>query len=219
MDWHFAKAQDWPELVGAHERFVEDYDAQEHWGPPRTKGRSSLAGGGAGIRLRGAPPRGGAGAGLLLEQVRAGAGRPGLRALQALEGLRRGGARGQGGGPVARGGEPHRRPSAGRGSSGPPARRRSPGCSRSTPWARAAGSSTEAMMTATGQNIKRLLAFVRRGPRKVAQAAALRPPARQRLDPAHRRSGDHRRKRCVRPMFFNTLGRFATRRGAGGPAA
>ena len=36
----------------------------------------------------------------------------------------------------------------------------------------------EALMTATGQNVKRLLAFGRRGPKKVAQAAALRPPAR-----------------------------------------
>lgn len=43
-DWHFAKAQDWPELVGAHERFVEDYDAQEHWAHRERKdGRRSPA--------------------------------------------------------------------------------------------------------------------------------------------------------------------------------
>lgn len=30
-DWHFAKAETWPELARAHERFVEDYNAQEHW--------------------------------------------------------------------------------------------------------------------------------------------------------------------------------------------
>jgi transposase len=52
---------------------------------------------------------------------------------------------------------------------------------------------TEALMTATGQNVKRLLTFGGRGPKKVAQAAALRPPARLRLDLAHRRSLDHRR--------------------------
>ena len=43
-DWHFAKAQDWPELVGAHERFVEDYNAQEHWAHrEREDGRRSPA--------------------------------------------------------------------------------------------------------------------------------------------------------------------------------
>jgi hypothetical protein len=35
----------------------------------------------------------------------------------------------------------------------------------------------EALMTATGQNVKRLLLFGRRGPEELAQAAALRPPA------------------------------------------
>lgn len=66
----------------------------------------------------------------------------------------------------------------------------------------------EALMTATGQNIKRLLAFGRRGPEKLAQAAALRPPTGLRLDDAHRRFGDHRRKRHVDPTFFNKLERF-----------
>jgi transposase len=53
---------------------------------------------------------------------------------------------------------------------------------------------TEALMTATGQNVKRLLTFGGRRPKKVAQAAALRPPVRPRLDLAHRRSVDLRRK-------------------------
>jgi hypothetical protein len=65
----------------------------------------------------------------------------------------------------------------------------------------------EALMTATGQNVKRLLAFGRRGPGKLAQAAALRPPARPQLDPARRRSWYHRRERRVEPTFFNTLAR------------
>jgi len=66
----------------------------------------------------------------------------------------------------------------------------------------------EALMTAAGQNVKRLLAFVRRGPEKPAQAAALRPPARPQLDPTHCRSWDHRRERRVEQTFFNTLERF-----------
>ena len=35
----------------------------------------------------------------------------------------------------------------------------------------------EALVIAAGQNIKRLLTFSGRGPRRLAQAAALRPPA------------------------------------------
>ncbi len=30
-DWHFAKAQDFPELVRAHDTWREDYNAQRHW--------------------------------------------------------------------------------------------------------------------------------------------------------------------------------------------
>lgn len=30
-DWHFGKAERWPELVAAHSRWVEDYNAQVHW--------------------------------------------------------------------------------------------------------------------------------------------------------------------------------------------
>ena len=29
-DWHFAEAGTWSELVAAHDRFVEDYNAQAH---------------------------------------------------------------------------------------------------------------------------------------------------------------------------------------------
>jgi transposase len=64
---------------------------------------------------------------------------------------------------------------------------------------------TEALMMATGQNIKRLLSFGRRGPEKLAQEAALRPPVRLRLDLARRRIRDHRRQRRVDPTLFNTL--------------
>jgi Transposase DDE domain len=67
---------------------------------------------------------------------------------------------------------------------------------------------TEALMMATGQNIKRLLSFGRRGPEKLAQAVALRPPVRLRLDIARRRFRDHRRERRVDPTLFNTLYRF-----------
>ena len=44
----------------------------------------------------------------------------------------------------------------------------------------------EALLVAAGQNVKRLLEFGRRGPRKVVQAAALRPPERLPLLPVHR---------------------------------
>lgn len=66
------------------------------------------------------------------------------------------------------------------------------------------------LMTATGQNIKRLLSFKGRGPETLAQAAALRPPARLWLDLDHRRSGAQRRKRRVDPTFFNALARSPT---------
>jgi hypothetical protein len=55
----------------------------------------------------------------------------------------------------------------------------------------------ETLMTATGQNIKRLLAFGHRGPRKSAPAVALRPPDRLLPDLAHRAFRDHRRKRRI----------------------
>jgi hypothetical protein len=41
-DWHFAKAEGWAELTLAHERFVEDYNAQAHWAhQDREDGRRS----------------------------------------------------------------------------------------------------------------------------------------------------------------------------------
>ncbi len=67
---------------------------------------------------------------------------------------------------------------------------------------------TEALMTATGQNIKRLLAFGGSAPKKSAQAAALRPPDGLRPDLAHGRSWHHRRQRRIDPTLFNTLERF-----------
>ncbi len=30
-DQNFAEAESWAELAAAHDRFVEDYDAQAHW--------------------------------------------------------------------------------------------------------------------------------------------------------------------------------------------
>jgi hypothetical protein len=42
---------------------------------------------------------------------------------------------------------------------------------------------TEALLVAAGQNVKRLLTFGSRGPRKLAQVAALRPPVASHLDP------------------------------------
>lgn len=34
-DWHFSKAKSWAELVEAHDRFVEDYNAQTHFAHQR----------------------------------------------------------------------------------------------------------------------------------------------------------------------------------------
>ena len=43
-DWHFAKAESWAELALAHERFVEDYNAQAHFAHAgRDDGRRSPA--------------------------------------------------------------------------------------------------------------------------------------------------------------------------------
>jgi hypothetical protein len=43
-DWHFAKAENWAELALAHERFVEDYNAQAHFAHAgRDDGRRSPA--------------------------------------------------------------------------------------------------------------------------------------------------------------------------------
>jgi putative transposase len=43
-DWHFSQAKSWLELVGAHDRFVEEYNAQPHWAHrERPDGRRSPA--------------------------------------------------------------------------------------------------------------------------------------------------------------------------------
>lgn len=43
-DWHFVKADDWPELVQAHDRFVEHYNAQARFAHARRDdGRRSPA--------------------------------------------------------------------------------------------------------------------------------------------------------------------------------
>lgn len=67
---------------------------------------------------------------------------------------------------------------------------------------------TEALTIAAGQNVKRLLAFGGRGPKKLAQVAALRLPAGPLPNLARRKGGTHRRKRGVRPELFNKLGRL-----------
>ena len=66
----------------------------------------------------------------------------------------------------------------------------------------------EALLIAAGQNAKRLLAFGGMGPKKLAQAAALRPPARPLPDLPRHRFVEHHRKRGVNPELFNKLGRF-----------
>jgi hypothetical protein len=67
----------------------------------------------------------------------------------------------------------------------------------------------EALMVAAGQNVKRLLAFGGRKPKKLAQVAALRPPSAR----GHkiRCAREHRSSRYSwRPTkeFFNTLQPF-----------
>ncbi|PLS87173.1 MAG: hypothetical protein CYG60_03275, partial [Actinobacteria bacterium] len=43
-DWTFAQAESWPDLVEAHDRFVEDYNVQPHWAHrEREDGRRSPA--------------------------------------------------------------------------------------------------------------------------------------------------------------------------------
>jgi hypothetical protein len=52
---------------------------------------------------------------------------------------------------------------------------------------------TEVLVTAAGQNMKRLLSSGDRGPRKLALAAALRPPGRPRLPRFYHRPTKHSR--------------------------
>ncbi len=70
-----------------------------------------------------------------------------------------------------------------------------------------AKTNTEALMIAAGQNVKRLLSFEGRRPKKAAQAAALRPPTRPLPNLGHRTRGARRRKRCQDPPLFNKLER------------
>src|SRR3954447_9700372 len=65
----------------------------------------------------------------------------------------------------------------------------------------------EALLIASGQNVKRLLAFGGRRPKKLAQAAALRPPS---TGHGTNRTRKHLAGRSWWPsgVFFNTLDRF-----------
>ena len=69
----------------------------------------------------------------------------------------------------------------------------------------------EAVLIASGQNVKRLLAFGGRRPKKLAQAAALRSSTAT----GHkiRRAREHRAERfwSQSRVFFNSLGRFRYR--------
>ena len=62
----------------------------------------------------------------------------------------------------------------------------------------------EAMVIATGQNIKRLLTFSGRGPRKLAQAQALRPPAPTPSANSRLLRGSHRRRSTPLLPRFST---------------
>jgi transposase len=62
----------------------------------------------------------------------------------------------------------------------------------------------EALVTATGQNIKRLLTFGLRGPRRPAQVAALQPPERPPLRLDHHRSAANLRSRRRYSLRFST---------------
>jgi len=66
----------------------------------------------------------------------------------------------------------------------------------------------EALLIASGQNVKRLLAFGGRRPKKLAQAAALRRPTTTVYE--IRCAREHRSNRFWWPTkaFFNTLGRL-----------
>ena len=74
---------------------------------------------------------------------------------------------------------------------------------------------TEALLIAAGQNVKRLLTFGGRRPKKVAQAAAAEPPPRPPPGLPRHRFVEHRRKRGVNPKLFNKLVRFRDMVGGG----
>jgi len=62
----------------------------------------------------------------------------------------------------------------------------------------------EAMVTAAGQNIKRLLAFSGRGPRRLAQVEALWPLAPTPSANGRLLQGSHRRRSTPLPARFST---------------
>jgi transposase len=66
----------------------------------------------------------------------------------------------------------------------------------------------EAMVIATGQNIKRLLTFWSRGPRKLAQVEALRPPAPTSSANSRPLRGSHRRRPHRSSRVFQRAGVF-----------
>jgi hypothetical protein len=69
----------------------------------------------------------------------------------------------------------------------------------------------EALLIASGQNVKRLLAFGDRRPKELAQAAALRPPVA--IIHEISRTREHRSSPFWSPTraFFNTLASLAKR--------
>jgi transposase len=67
---------------------------------------------------------------------------------------------------------------------------------------------TEALLIASGQNVKRLLAFECRRPKNLAQVAALRPPSATSHDIRRARKHLTRRSRRSTRVFFNSLVRF-----------
>jgi hypothetical protein len=66
----------------------------------------------------------------------------------------------------------------------------------------------EALMIASGQNVKRVLTFGGRRPKKLAQAAALRPPTATGDQISHIREHRWSSSWGPRKAFFNTLERF-----------
>ncbi|MCA1838544.1 MAG: transposase [Actinobacteria bacterium] len=67
----------------------------------------------------------------------------------------------------------------------------------------------EALLIASGQNVKRLLAFGGHTPKKLTQAAALRPPTITGIEIS--RAREHRSNRSWRPakVFFQHAGSFS----------
>jgi hypothetical protein len=67
----------------------------------------------------------------------------------------------------------------------------------------------EVLISASGQNIKRLLEFGGGGPRRPAQVAALRPPTRPPLHLDRQRHGGHRRSLARYRGVFQHAGAFS----------